>query len=120
MEKLEKFWLLVVDVWQKGLFGIQIDRLVIALAILLGFLIVRRLFTHIVIGRAKAWVAKSDGRLDNSILEALTSSGASDDQGFNNFFSSNPTIFCPNKPQVIYRIPHPSARRHMLQPDPYS
>jgi MscS family membrane protein len=72
MEKLEKFWLLVVDVWEKGLFGIQIDRLVIALAILLGFLIVRRLFTHIVIGRAKAWVAKSDGRLDNSILEALT------------------------------------------------
>ncbi len=71
MEKLREFWILVVDVWEKGLFGIDIGRIAIALAIFLAFLILRRLFTRVVIARLEVWVAKSEGKFDNTILEAL-------------------------------------------------
>ena len=33
MEKIEQFWILVLDVWKNGLFGVDIGRYIIAILI---------------------------------------------------------------------------------------
>jgi MscS family membrane protein len=71
IERLEDFWLLVVDVWQHGFMGVDIGRLLVALAIFIGFLILRRAFTRIVIARIKHWSEKATTRIDNRIIAAL-------------------------------------------------
>ena len=73
MEGLQDFWRLVVEVWQHGFLGVDISRLLIALGVFVGFLLVRRLFTHIVIGRLKAWSARSKTRSDDRAIAALES-----------------------------------------------
>ena len=73
MEGLQDFWRLVVEVWQHGFLGVDISRLLIALGVFVGFLLVRRLFTHIVIGRLKAWSARSKTRIDDRAIAALES-----------------------------------------------
>ncbi len=47
MEGLKKSWLIIVEVWEKGLFGIDISRIVVAVIIFFGFLLIRRLFSKI-------------------------------------------------------------------------
>ena len=71
MSQLEKFWTLVVDVWKNGFLGIDIGKIVVALAILFGFLIIRRLFSWIVIGRLKAWSKRTKYTADEQIIHAL-------------------------------------------------
>ncbi len=67
---LEDFWLIVVDVWERGFLGVDIGRILIAFTILFGFLILRRLFTRIVIGRIRRWVERSSARIDNRAVSA--------------------------------------------------
>lgn len=71
MNTLREFRLVVVDVWQKGLYGIDIGRIVTAVLIFLGFLLVRRLFTRVVIHRLKAISRRTKTRLDDEALEVL-------------------------------------------------
>lgn len=68
---LERFWTLVVDVWQKGAAGVDIGTIATAIGIFLAFLIVRRLFTHFVIRRLKALTKRTSWRFDDEILNAL-------------------------------------------------
>ena len=55
MEKLKEFWLVVVDVWEKGLFGVDLGRVVVALLIIAGFLLLRRLLARFPI-RPRRWL----------------------------------------------------------------
>ena len=71
MEMLEQFWLLVIDVWGNGVFGIDIGRYIIAVLIFLGFLILRRLFTIFTINRLQSKTKKTKVRLDDDVLNAL-------------------------------------------------
>ena len=71
MQSLENFWTLVVDVWESGLFGIDIGKILVALAILFAFLILRRLFGRFVVKRLERWAEKSSNRLDNKVIAAL-------------------------------------------------
>ena len=71
METLRQFWLVVIDVWEKGLFGVDLGRIVVAILILLGFLLIRRLFARIVINRLKAITRRTKTRLDDDALEVL-------------------------------------------------
>ncbi len=71
VEKLEGFWSLVVDVWQQGFMGVDIGRLLVALAIFVGFLILRRAFTRFVVARIKRWSERYTTRIDNKIITAL-------------------------------------------------
>jgi len=71
MKSLEDFWTLVVDVWQHGFLGVDIGRILVALAIFIGFMILRRAFTSFVLARFKGWVERSSIRIDNRIIEAL-------------------------------------------------
>ena len=71
LEKLREFWLLVVDVWRHGLYGIDIGKIVVALAILTGFLVIRRMFTHFIVNRIKHWTRGTDTEFDDQIVQAL-------------------------------------------------
>ncbi len=71
MESLRQFWLVVVDVWQKGVFGIDIGRILIAAGIFLLFLLARRLFARIVINRIEALTNKTQTNLDDEALIVL-------------------------------------------------
>lgn len=68
---LQEFWLLVVDVWENGLFGIDIGQITIALSIFVLLLLVRNLFTRFVISRLEKLVARTETELDDTLVEAL-------------------------------------------------
>ena len=71
MDRLEKFWLIVVDVWENGLYGIDIGRYVAAVGIFLAFLLVRRIFSRFFIHRISLLTRKTSTPLDDQALEVL-------------------------------------------------
>jgi len=71
MENLNAFWELVVDVWQSGIAGIDVGRWLTAGAILLGFLLARRLFTRFIIARLRSIVQKTKNPFDDAALSTL-------------------------------------------------
>jgi MscS family membrane protein len=71
MDKLNEFWAVVVDVWQKGAFGIDLGRIVVALLILAAFLLVRRLLARFLVRRMRDVAKRTEFRLDDEIVEAL-------------------------------------------------
>lgn len=71
MESLKQFWLVVVDVWEKGLFGVDLGRLVVALLIVVGFLLLRRLIAKLLAGRLRAIAKRTRFQIDDEIVEAL-------------------------------------------------
>ena len=71
MQSLENFWTLVVDVWESGLLGIDIGKILVAVAIFVAFLILRRFFGWVVVKRLKRWAERSSTRLDNKVIAAL-------------------------------------------------
>ena len=71
METLRAFWRLVVDVWEHGLYGVDIGRLAIAVAIFAGFLLARRLFTRFIMATLKRWTQRTHNEIDDKIIEAL-------------------------------------------------
>jgi len=70
-EELQAYWSAADGIWTRQVLGIEIGRLAIALAIILGFLILRRLFTYIVIGRLQRWAERADTRLDERAVKSL-------------------------------------------------
>jgi MscS family membrane protein len=68
---LKAFWALVVDVWQHGVFGIDVGQILIALGILLLFVFMRKLMAHFVINRLKVYTARTKTEIDDEVLDAL-------------------------------------------------
>ena len=68
---MSNFWELVKDVWQQGLYGFDISRIVIAVLIFIFFLFIRKFFSHRVILRLKTVVKKTKTELDDELLEIL-------------------------------------------------
>ena len=71
MNDLEKFWLIVLDVWQNGFGGIDIGRLIIASCLLIGFLLIRKLFTQLVLSRIRKFASKTRNTFDDEAIDAL-------------------------------------------------
>ena len=71
MEQLKQFWLLVEDVWQTGVFGIDIGAIILALGIFVLFLLLRGLITRFIIGALKIRAGKTRTPLDDELLTAL-------------------------------------------------
>lgn len=65
------FWDLVRSVWNEGFLGIDIASLIISLGILAGFLVLRGLFTTIIIHQIRYWSKKTGTTWDDQIVEAL-------------------------------------------------
>ena len=53
---MENFVNLVLSVWSQGVFGIDLNNILVAIVILLIFIILRSVFSKIVIGRLKVLV----------------------------------------------------------------
>lgn len=71
LKDLHAFWVLVQEVWSEGLWGVNIGDLLIAIAIVLGFLAVRRIFTRVVLGRLSAWAGRSQMAFSKESIDAL-------------------------------------------------
>ncbi len=71
IKTLNNFWTLIVDVWQTGLMGIDIGRLVTAVCIFAVFLILRRLFTRFVLSSLKGMARKTSTDIDDRAIDAL-------------------------------------------------
>jgi MscS family membrane protein len=71
IERLKAFWDIVVDVWQQGLFSIQIGRLLIAALIFIIFLAFRRIIATQIIKRLKSLAKKTSIEVDDKAIDAL-------------------------------------------------
>ena len=71
METLQAFWAEVINVWQMEVYGLQIDRLVTAVGLLLVFVLLRRLIAHFIVGFLKRLVSKTKSQFDDLALDAL-------------------------------------------------
>ena len=71
MEVLENFKDLFFDVWDKGISGVNISEIFIALLIFLFFLFLRGIFSKFVIKRLENYVSKSTNNFDNSLVFSM-------------------------------------------------
>jgi len=71
MQSITEFWALVKDVWQTGVFGVDIGAMVAALGIFVAFLLLRGLITRFIIGALRFRVSKTKNLLDDDLLTAL-------------------------------------------------
>ena len=71
MEVLENFKDLFLDVWKKGISGVNISEIVIALLIFLFFLFLRGIFSKFVINRIENYVSKTTNNFDNSLVFSM-------------------------------------------------
>ena len=68
---MQAFWNVVVDVWDNGLWGIDMGRILIAVMIFLGFLLLRRIFVRLIVGRLQAVTRRTRTQLDDEALSVL-------------------------------------------------
>ena len=71
MNVFENFSVLFLEVWNKGILGIDIFQILIGLGIFLIFLLFRGLISKVIIGRLKKIALKTTNKLDDSFVEAM-------------------------------------------------
>ena len=62
---------LFLSVWNEGVFGIDLNNVLIGIVILFIFVFFRSLFSKIIINRIKSLVIKSKNKIDDEVLEAF-------------------------------------------------
>jgi MscS family membrane protein len=65
------FWNIFLDVWKAGLFGYSIGDVLLAAGIFLVFYTLRGMFTKVVLGALRRWVAKSKTTIDDQVVDVL-------------------------------------------------
>lgn len=68
---LKDFWSEVVDVWQHGFMGIDIGKILAALAIFSVFLLLRGVLTRYILSYIRKWSSTSKTDIDDKIIDAL-------------------------------------------------
>lgn len=68
---IQDFWTLVKSVWTEGFLGLDIGKIVVALLIFAGFLLVRGLFTRLVIHQIRRIALRTETTVDDLMVEAL-------------------------------------------------
>jgi MscS family membrane protein len=71
MGDLKSFWGIVVDVWQQGIFGIQIGKVLTAAFIFIIFLMLRKIIATQLIKRVKTLADKTTSQIDDKVVGAL-------------------------------------------------
>ena len=71
MEVFKNFLDLFIEVWEKGLLGIDIFQILIGLGIFLIFLLFRGLISKIIINRLKKIAKKTTNKLDDTFVSAM-------------------------------------------------
>lgn len=65
------FITLIRDVWDHGVYGVDIGKIILALLIFFFFLLIRRLFSRFFVGRLKALSRKTKNNIDDQMIDAL-------------------------------------------------
>ncbi len=65
------FITLIRDVWQHGVYGVDIGKIILALLVFFFFLMIRRLFSKFIIGRLKVLTRKTKNDMDDQVIDAL-------------------------------------------------
>lgn len=68
---LQEFWNLVIDVWNNGLYGVDVGKMLAAVIVFFIFMLFRHVFSRIIIGRLKAITAKTKTEMDDEVIEVL-------------------------------------------------
>ena len=71
MEIFSNFSDLFLEVWKKGIFGIDIFQILIGLGIFLIFLLFRGLISKVIINRLKKIANKTTNKLDDTLVRAM-------------------------------------------------
>ena len=71
MNVLENFKNLFLDVWKKGVSGINISEIIIALVIFIFFLFLRGVFSKFVVKRLEKYVSKTTNQFDDSLVLSM-------------------------------------------------
>ena len=71
MGQIERLWQVVVDVWKTGIGGVDLGRIITAALILIGFLLIRRLFTRIVVDRIGKAARRTRTTIDDDAVKTL-------------------------------------------------
>lgn len=71
MEKLEEFYALVVSIWDDGIYGIDVSRIVTAIGIFLLFVIIRHLFARLILVRLEKLAEKTSTDFDDKLIAGL-------------------------------------------------
>ena len=71
MEQLTQTWLFVVDLWQTGIYGIDVGAILSALGIFVLFMVFRGFLTRIILSTLKIKISKSRTLLDDGMRAAL-------------------------------------------------
>ena len=70
MSIFEKFIDLFVDIWSKGIAGVDFSKISIAIFILLFFLILRGLIAKFILKRLQKYVARTTNQFDDALVKA--------------------------------------------------
>jgi len=71
MDIFENFLTLFLEVWKKGILGIDIFQILIGLGIFLIFLLFRGLISKVIIGRLKKIAKRTTNKLDDTFVQAM-------------------------------------------------
>ena len=71
MNIFENFSVLFLEVWKKGILGVDIFQILIGLGIFLVFLLFRGLISKVIISRLKKIAKKTTNKLDDTFVEAM-------------------------------------------------
>ena len=71
MDIFENFSTLFLEVWKKGILGIDIFQILIGLGIFLIFLLFRGLISNVIIGRLKKIAKRTTNKLDDTFVQAM-------------------------------------------------
>lgn len=69
--RLESYWALVQEIWQDGLYGVDIGQILTAIAIFLVCLLIRGLVTRFVLARIAALAARTETTFDDAVVRSL-------------------------------------------------
>ncbi len=70
-EQINSLWVEVLNVWQNGVFGIDIGSIIIALLVFGAFLVLRGVLSKYILSRLHRWTSKSNTSIDDKIIKAL-------------------------------------------------
>ena len=71
MDIFENFSVLFIEVWKKGILGIDIFQILIGLGIFLIFLLFRGFISKVIIRRLEKIAKKTSNKLDDTFVEAM-------------------------------------------------
>lgn len=72
MNELGQFWTQVREVWDQGAFGVEADRIIVAIAVFMAFVVLRGLVSGFLLRMLERLVGRSSNRFDDELVVALS------------------------------------------------